>query len=83
MHLDPKIHPYTAIRNGSVLGHFSNPAAAIQTIQYEGRGFIPDYTEVHNRFTGQSLKPTDFIRVLREAEATTRKYLQGRFLSNL
>lgn len=41
MTLNPKLHPYTAIRNGQVLGHFTNAATAIQKIQHFGHGSAP------------------------------------------
>jgi hypothetical protein len=81
--LDLKIHHFTAVRDGQILGHFSNAAAAIQSIQYEGRGFHVDATEVFDRSTRRSIHPKDFLSTLREADLKTRKFLQGRFLTNL
>lgn len=73
MTLNPKLHPYTAIRNCHVLGHFTNAAAAIQKIQLFGNGFRYDDTEVHNRLTGQSIRAGEFLAILREAELERKR----------
>jgi len=80
MTLNPKLHPFTAIRNGQVLGHFTNAAAAIQKIQLFDKGFRSTETEVHNRLTGKSITPSEFLAILREAETERKRKARANFI---